>query len=148
VWETLVLRFKDRARFVRSAEVESWRQLGAMPGRTSLHNLAQASGAARFLQHFTPHGPLVVAESRDGLDAARLFLPGLHDVLAPILGDQFLVSTPHRDTLLAAPASSAGLLAELQARTDAAVRGAPHAISSRLWLVKGPGRIQPVTRAH
>lgn len=147
VWETLVLRFKDRARFVRRAEVEAWRSHGALPGRTSLRNLASASSRARFLEHFTRHGPLVVAQSRDGLDAARLFLPGLHGVLSPTLGDRFVVATPHRDTLLAGPLAPAGLLAELRARTVAAVRGAPHAISTRLWLVKGPGRIEPYSPA-
>ena len=33
--------------------------------------------------------------------------------------------------------------AELQARTDAALRGAPHAICGQLWVVSGPGRLAP-----
>ncbi|HET8939659.1 MAG TPA: hypothetical protein VFN67_39745 [Polyangiales bacterium] len=140
VWQALVLRFKDRARFVRRAEVDSWN--GAQPDQHALNNLAQASEAARFFQHFTRHGTIVVAESRDGLDAARLLLPGLHSVLAPVLGREFIVSTPHRDTLLACPARPEALIAELRSRTDAAVRGAPHAISQRLWLVKGPGQLE------
>lgn len=140
VWQALVLRFKDRARFVRRAEVDGWQ--GARPDQHALQNLAQASEAARFFQHFTPHGTLIVAESRDGLDAARLLLPGLHGVLAPVLGREFIVATPHRDTLLACPARPQALVDELRARTDAAVRGAPHAISQRLWLVKGPGQLE------
>jgi len=151
VWEALVLRFKarpgasseDRARFVRRVEVEAWSESGASPRTHALRNLARASDRARFLQHDTPHGPLVVAQSRDGLDAARLLLPGLYDVLASTLGPRFLVSTPHRDTLLAAPLKPGRLVAELQARTAAALRDAPHAISAQLWLVTGPGRLLP-----
>jgi hypothetical protein len=88
-----------------------------------------------------------VAESRDGLDAARLLLPGLYQVLAPTLGSRFIVATPHRDTLLACPVSPEPLVAELRARTDAAVRSAPHAISQRLWLVKGPGQLEGYSQA-
>jgi hypothetical protein len=154
VWRALVLRFKDRARFVRRAEVEAWADTNvidlvrrdvrtdARTERCALQNLAQASGGARFLEHTTEHGPLVVAQSRDGLDAARLLLPSLYDVLAPALGPRFVVATPHRDTLLACPVSPQPLVAELRARTDAAVRGAPHAISQRLWLVRGPGQFE------
>lgn len=143
VWETLVLRFKERARFVRQLEVETWAADGGAPRTQALHNLARSSERARFLAHDTAHGPLVVAQSRDGLDAARLLLPGLHDVLSPALGKQFLVSTPHRDTLLAAPLDPPRLVAELRARTDSALRSAPHAISGQLWLVSAPGRLAP-----
>jgi hypothetical protein len=151
VWQALVLRFKDRARFVRRAEVEAWSDAesldSGLPDQHALTNLAQASAAARFLQHATHQGPIVVAQSRDGLDAARLLLPGLYEVLAPALGPRFIVATPHRDTLLACPVSPEPLVAELRARTDAAVRGAPHAISQRLWLVKGPGQIEGYSQA-
>jgi hypothetical protein len=119
----------------------------AQPDQHALDNLARASESARFLQHDTQQGPIVVAESRDGLDAARLLLPGLYGVLAPTLGRRFIVATPHRDTLLACPISPEPLVAELRARTDAAVRSAPHAISQRLWLVKGPGQIEGYSQA-
>jgi len=150
VWQALVLRFKDRARFVRRTEVETWStetRQRVLPEQHALANLAQASESARFLQHSTHEGPIVVAESRDGLDAARLLLPGLYEVLAPALGAPFIVATPHRDTLLACPLAPEPLVAELRARTDAAVRGAPHAISQHLWLVKGPGQIESYSQA-
>lgn len=147
VWQGLVLRFKDRARFVRRNEVETWSTECGRPEQQALANLAHASGSARFLQHDTRHGPIVVAESRDGLDAARLLLPGLYEVLAPALGRRFIVATPHRDTLLACSVEPEPVVSELRARTDAAVRGAPHAISQRLWLVKGPGQLERYSQA-
>jgi hypothetical protein len=146
VWMSLVLRFKDRARYVRQAEVDAWAEEGAAPRTQALYNLAGSGEQARFLQHATAYGPLVVAESRDGLDAARLLLPGLHEVLSATLGSPFIAAVPHRDTLLACPAEPAALVDELQARVEAALRSAPHAISGTLFLVSGPGLFQPLSR--
>jgi len=142
VWVSLILRYRERARYVRQAEVETWSKDGALPKAQALHNLARSCERARFLQHATEHGPLVIAESRDGLDAARLLLPGLHEVLAPALGSSFIVATPHRDTLLACSSERAGMRAELEQRVASAVRAAPHAIASTLWLVSGPGELR------
>jgi hypothetical protein len=149
VWETLVLRFNVRSRYVRRTEFEAWsahptgNDRPIDPRRQAIVNLAHASTEARFLEHDTPDGPLVVAQSRDNLDATRLLLPGLHDVLARTLGSPFLVATPHRDTLLASALGPAELVTELRARADAATRGARHAISKQLWVVSGPGQFRP-----
>ena len=143
VWVTLVLRYRERARYVRQVEVETWSKDGAAPRAQALHNLAGSCKRARFLQHVTDHGPLVIAESRDGLDAARLLLPGLHDVLAPSLGSPFLAAVPHRDTLLACPMGPAALVEEFVARVNAAANSAPHAIARTLWRVSGPAQLEP-----
>lgn len=149
VWEALALRFKVRSRYVRRAEFEAWsaHSTGSDrptdPRRQAIVNLAHASTEACFVEHVTPHGPIVVAHSRDGLDATRLLLPGLHDVLARTLGSPFVVATPHRDTLLASALGSAALLAELRACADNAARGARHVISKQLWVVAGPGQFRP-----
>lgn len=148
VWSTLVVRYRERARYVRRSELEAWSSAGGAPAQTALQNLAASSERARFLQHPTPHGPLVIAETRDGLDAARLLLPGLHDVLARSLGSPFIAATPHRDTLLACPAASSGVAEELAQRVDAAVRAAPHAIARTLWLVRGAGQLEPFDRSR
>lgn len=144
VWETLVLRYKERARYVRQREVDTWSQDGASPKAQALQNLAGSYARARFLQHATEHGPIVIADSRDGLDSARLLLPGLHDVLAPALGTPFIAAVPHRDTLLACPTQPDALVAELERRVHAAVRAAPHAIARTLWLISGPGQFRPL----
>jgi hypothetical protein len=144
VWETLVLRYKERARYVRRSEAEAWSKDGAAPKAQALQNLARSYERARFLQHATEHGPIVIADSRDGLDSARLLLPGLHDVLAPALGTPFIAAVPHRDTLLACPTQPDALVAELERRVQAAVRAAPHAIARTLWLISGPGQCRPL----
>ena len=149
VWETLALRFNVRSRYVRRAEFELWsahstgNDRPTDPRRQAIVNLAHASTSARLLEHATPHGPLIMAQSRDGLDATRLLLPGLHDVLARTLGSPFLVATPHRDTLLACALGPAKLVAELRTRADNAAFGARHTISKQLWVVSGPGQFRP-----
>lgn len=137
VWETLIVKTKERARYVRQAEIADWSSDGASPRVRALENLARASERARFLQHDTEHGPIVVASSRDGLDAARLLLPGLHGLLSGVLGSPFLVAIPHRDALLACPSEPQELVDELRRRAIAAARSAPHAISSQLMVVGG-----------
>jgi uncharacterized protein YtpQ (UPF0354 family) len=144
VWVTLVLRFGERARYVRAAEVETWSAHGAAARAQALHNLARSCRNARFLQHDTPHGPLVLTQSGDGLDSARLLLPGLHEVLAPALGQQFIVTVPHRDLLLACPQRPAALVELLAKRSRSAMRNAPHAISTTPWLISGPGQLRPL----
>jgi hypothetical protein len=138
VWETLVVKTRERARYVRRVELAEWSKDGASPRAQALHNLAVASERARFLEHDTPHGPMVIAQSRDGLDAARLLLPGLHALLSRALGSPFLVAVPHRDTLLAAPCDPPQLVDELKRRVGSAFRSAPHAISEQLWVIRAP----------
>ncbi|HEX7479276.1 MAG TPA: hypothetical protein VF331_15830 [Polyangiales bacterium] len=142
VWVTLVLRYKERARYVRQDEVDSWSRDGAAPRAQALHNLAHSCARARFLQHDTPHGAMVIAESRDGLDSARLLLPGLHTLLARELGSPFVVGVPHRDTLLACALGPSKLLATLQERVEEAALRAPHAIAHGLLLVSESGEIR------
>ena len=60
----------------------------------ALRNLARASENARFIQHDTRYGPLISAQSRDGLDAARLLLPGLYELLARPLGRRMCALRP------------------------------------------------------
>jgi hypothetical protein len=133
VWETLVVKTRERARYVRRPELAEWAKEGASPRAQALHNLARASERARFLEHDTAYGPMVIAQTRDGLDAARLLLPGLGALLSQTLGSPFLVAVPHRDTLIAAPCEPPELVDELKRRVGAAFRGAPHAISEQLW---------------
>ena len=112
----------------------------------ALANLAARSGTARFTRVDTPAGPLIVARTGDGLDAARLLLPGLHAVLATELGSPCAVAVPHRDTLLACAASSPEAIAALAARARDEAARAPHPISGAV-LRLGPDGLAPPTPA-
>ncbi len=130
----LIIAHDDRSRYVGAHELLSWSVTFDEALAIAIGNLAGRSGQARFARVDTDAGPLVVARTGDGLDAARLLLPSLHDVLAPELGDTFLVAIPHRDALFACadqPALAAALTE--RARLDAAK--APHQITERLFRV-------------
>ena len=163
-----VLAYDDRARYVRTAEAELWecflgdrRRGNTAQGKpsvipetlfprglssrkravysTALANLATRSASARFARVDTADGPLVVARTGDGLDAARLVLPTLHDVLAPELGSPFLAAVPHRDTLLACAREPASLVHALRARARDDAARAPHRISEALFEISPSG---------
>lgn len=134
----LVLGYEGRARYVREDEVATWIVGEQGAHDQALANLARRSVAARFSEVLTDAGVLVVARSGDGLDAARLLLPGLFDVLSRVLEGPIVVGVPHRDTLVAACARGSALEV-LRARvTDDAAR-APHSISTGLFEVTREG---------
>jgi hypothetical protein len=141
VWDAMVLRSKQRARFVRAAEWHAWSGQ-AVPRTQALQNLARSSEHARFLQHDTRYGRLISAQTRDGLDAARLLLPGLYELLAASLGERVLVAIPHRDTLLACSEQPLQLVAEFERRVAAAMSSTPHAISARPFRLRGPCQLE------
>lgn len=124
----VVLRSERRARYVQAREAQAWDVTSAELRAAAVDNLAKRSANAKLVCTDTEHGPIVVARSGDGLDAARVVLPGLIDVLGPELGVPFAVAIPHRDTLLACPLDAPAAVRHL-ARTaaDQAAR-APHAI--------------------
>ena len=133
----LILGYEGRARYVRRRELASWGIDGEEALAIALANLAGRSGGARFARVTTAFGPLVVARSGDGLDAARLLLPTLHDVLAPELGSPFLAAAPHRDALFACALEPRALREALARRAEEDAARAPHRISEQLFTI-GP----------
>lgn len=134
----LVLAYEGRSRFVREHEPEAWGLSHDDAIHHAIARLASRSDRARLSRVETGAGPIVLMQSRDGLDSARLLLPGLHDVLSPELGTPFLVAIPHRDVLIACarePAMREALAA--RARDDA--MRAPHRISDALFEIDGRG---------
>jgi len=134
----LVIPYTGRARYLRADEPASW-ELGADEVQArAVANLAARSAKANFTRVDTAAGALVIARTGDGLDAARLLLPGLHDVLAAALGSPCAVAVPHRDTLLACAAQSAAIDALAERARDEAAR-APHRISDAVFVLAQDG---------
>lgn len=142
----LVLAFEGRARYVRHDEVVAWGMTPPDARRLALRNLAGRSAAARFGRADTEAGPIVVAHSGDGLDAARLLLPGLFDVLSAELSPPLLATVPHRDTLIATSGADPRCIADLRRRADDAAARAPHRISHRLFEVRPEGVVRWTAR--
>lgn len=135
----VVLRSERRARYVRQREVEAWDVTGLELREAAIENLARRSKAAKLACTDTEHGPFVVAKSGDSLDAARVLLPGLIDVLGPELGVPFAVAVPHRDTLLACPLDAPAAVAHLRRTARDQAARAPHAISGEVMALDRDG---------
>jgi hypothetical protein len=137
-----VLRTERRARYVQAREVQSWDVSGAQLRAAAIENLAARSQNAKLVCTDTEHGPIVVAKSGDGLDAARVVLPGLIDVLGPELGVPFAVAIPHRDTLLACPLNAPAAVAHLRKTARDQAARAPHAISGDVMALGRDGELK------
>ena len=137
-----VLRGERRARYVQTREVHGWDVTSAQLRAAAIENLAARSESAKLACTETEHGPIVVAKSGDGLDAARVVLPGLIDVLGPELGVPFAVAIPHRDTLLACPLDAPKAVAHLRKTAGEQAARAPHAISKDVLQLDRDGSLR------
>lgn len=135
----LVLAYDGRARFVRRSEIDAWDCGEDEAVRIALQNLARRSTRARFSRSEAFDGPIVQARTGDGLDSARLVLPGLVDVLGGELGEPFIAAVPHRDVLLACRVDSPVSLREMMERVADDYARAPHRISDKPFLVDRGG---------
>jgi hypothetical protein len=125
----LTTRHVGRARFVLERELPALGLPHDELLRRALDNLARASRGARVIED----GPLTMLRSGDGLDSARLVLPGLHETFTSRLGEAFLAAVPHRDVLWLARREHE---AALRVRAEADFARAPHRISARLYRVE------------
>jgi len=137
-----ILRGSGRSRYVHASDLQRWQCDDDSVRAAALRNLAGASGHARLLRQDDGEVTLVTARTGDGLDAARLLLPGLHDVLAPELGSPFMAAVPHRDALFACPAKSQRSVAALRARAAEEAAVAAHAISPQPLLCGPDGELR------
>jgi hypothetical protein len=138
----LVLSYEGRVRYVRRDELDRWEADESEAHALAVRNLAKRSEQARFARVETEAGPLVIARTGDGLDAARLVLPGLYKVLAAELTPPLLAAVPHRDTLLACGGHEPQIVRALRERSRADAQRAPHRISEALFEVT-PDGIEP-----
>lgn len=135
----LVLAYDGRARFVRGEELVRWGLDADEALRIAIEHLARRSARARFGRIEAIDGPVIFARTGDGLDSARLVLPGLVDVLGPELGEPFVAAVPHRDALFACRADSPRSLEAMMERVSDDHARAPHRISEKPFLVDRAG---------
>ena len=134
----LQLRYGTRARYVRTAEIDSWALERAAVKQQAVENLAAKSRSLR-LERVT-NGILRIRQG-DGLDGARLLLPDLAARLARLGPSTWVAAAPHRDVLLLAGEQA---LEELSKRAEDAVQRAPHPVSASLFAItpQGPRPLQ------
>lgn len=76
---------------------------------------------------------------RDGYDASRLLADDLHERLSPILGGDFLVSLPSRDSFLAISTKVSDFVIRMRKRTQNEHRRLPYPISPEFFHVSRDG---------
>lgn len=134
----------NRARFLRQAEVDAWALDAGELLLAALGNLAGRSTTARVMCLDELGGRFVVASSGDGLDAARLLLPGMHGLVEGELGAHIAVAVPHRDLLVACDARDEKAVARLRARAADESLRAPHPVSAEVFELRAGGGISPL----
>ena len=112
------VRYGDRARYVRAGELDGWGVSGAEARAAAADNLVALSGRSRFVREPYRDGAWVVVHTGDGLDAARLILPGVYERLRASLEEPIVAAVPHRDTMLACRAEGSSF-DRFRARVDA-----------------------------
>jgi uncharacterized protein YtpQ (UPF0354 family) len=130
---SLQLRYDTRARYIRSAEVDSWPLQRAAARQQALENLAERSRSLR-LERVADD--IVRIRKGDGLDGARLLLPDLAARLARLDASVWVAAAPHRDVLLLARAEAVEALGE---RAREAARRAPHPVSPTVFAITSRG---------
>lgn len=135
----LQLRYGERARYLRSSEVDAWALERSAARHQAIENLAARSRKLRLER--VADGVLRVRQG-DGLDGARLLLPDLAVRLGRLADEPWIAAAPHRDVLLLGYGAA---VRDLARRAEDAVQRAPHPISASLFEVtpRGPRPLPP-----
>ncbi|RMD61617.1 MAG: DUF1444 family protein [Planctomycetota bacterium] len=103
-------------------------------------NLAQATPALEpALAQTDEGGAAAVVALRDGYDASRLLLESLYNELAPLLGGDFLVATPARDTLIAVSRGPDEFVERIHEKVERDYRRLPYPITPDYFYVTRDG---------
>ncbi len=129
----LQLRYGERARYVRSTEIDVWALERSAARYQAIENLTSRS---RKLRLERVSGNVLRVRQGDGLDGARLLLPDLAARLARLADEAWVAAAPHRDVLLLGYGEA---VPEVAKRAEDAVQRAPHPISASLFAVTAHG---------
>jgi hypothetical protein len=81
---------------------------------------------------------LVLLQTNDGYDAARILLPNLHDRLSEFLGSPFIAGVPNRDILVCFR-DSVEINRRIEQRIEQDYNSWPHQITRQTFLVTADG---------
>ncbi len=84
-------------------------------------------------------GKAAIVSQQDGYDASRLLLVNLHGLLSPVLGPDFLVATPSRDTFVALSGRPHEFADHLRKKVLRDYARLPYPITHRYFVVTRDG---------
>lgn len=126
--------------YLPRAVFESWKMDIEDLHTTALANLVSRSEAinAHAAQDEKGGVYLVLFQTMDGYDAARLLLPTLHERLRGYLGSPFVAAVPNRDILICFK-NEDEVVEKLKEQIAQDYRSMPHQVTAKLFLVTADG---------
>jgi hypothetical protein len=126
--------------YLPSAVFESWEMDVEDLHEAAIGNLVSRSEAinAHAAQDESGSVYLVLFQTMDGYDAARLLLPTLHDRLRGYLGSPFVAAVPNRDILICFR-NDEDVVNKLKGQIAQDYRQMPHQVTDKLFLVTADG---------
>lgn len=124
---------------VNSHHLWQWRVDVEEIERVALENLLRAAPTNPFSQRVSNGIASVHATWNSGYDSSMLLLPDLHSRLRPILGREFVVAIPSRDSFCAFPILSRAQLSHAAKLSLQAFRKLPYPITPGPFLVAADG---------
>lgn len=140
LWLTYVIDGDRTIAYLPQAALRDWNVSLDTVHQLAIANLVKRSESmpAHAAEDEQGRVTLVLFQSLDGYDAARLVLPTLHDRLRQHLGSPFAAAVPNRDILLCFR-TEPELVARLRKQIAEDFRTMPHQISDKLVLVTADG---------
>jgi uncharacterized protein YtpQ (UPF0354 family) len=126
--------------YIPRRHFESWKVTPEALHETALANLVRESEtlSAQAAQDEDGSINLILFQTMDGYDAARILLPTLHDRLREHLGSPFVAGIPNRDILLCFR-NDEPTVERLRQQIAEDNRQMPHPVTPRLLLITADG---------
>jgi hypothetical protein len=129
-----VIPLNDTPRRVTLADAERWQVSTDELYEAALQNLWDATLGAIVLEERTGAAAVYQVRQNDGLDAARILLPGLWRQLADACGERVIIAVPTQDRIFAAPEHQPEAIARLADHALRAWQRPDATVSPTFWV--------------
>ncbi len=102
----------------------------------ALENLARKASQTGFMMAGEPPRLLIISQSRDSYDAARILLPDLQEQIAAHVPGRLLFGIPNRDFLVMLGDEDPEFVREIAANVRNDYQGQPYPLSPKLYRVE------------
>lgn len=123
-------------RFLTNEDIARNKMTVAQLHELALANLARKTANTGYVVGGEGGRTMLISQTRDSYDAARILLPDLQAQAAQYLGGRLLFGIPNRDCLIMLSDQDAELVADIAAQVARDYESQPHPLSPRLYAVE------------